>query len=441
MTYVLGIDIGACSTGAAIVRIGGGADAATLDLGSEAARAASALFLAEDGRVLAGDAAAAAGRGCPERLARGFKSRLGDSVPLAVGQTLVPPEELFAAMARWVVTTVEAREGAPAAAVALTHPRGWGGYRVSVARRALAETGLAHAFLLSEPEAAALHHSAGNPLDPGSIIAVCDLGGSVEATVLRRNVLGQNVLRQNKDTGADRDTAEFETLGFEAGGRADGGDLGAGLDDVVFRRVLEAVGGPVEALNMDDPKAVSALWQVRRDCTAAKEALSRDADASVKVVLPGLREHVPLTRTEFETRAEHLLREAAGVLGRALQSADVAVEDLAAVILTGGSARIPLAERILAEEAGAGVVVDADPASVTARGAALAAAAHLRAGVGTQAVVASVLTVHGTAARPHPHDLGLLAPGAPTVEAGGILYIPVPRPRTAAGAVASPSGA
>jgi len=445
VTYVLGIDIGTCSTGAAIVRIGGGADATTLDaatlnLGAETARAASALFLAGDGRVLAGDAAAAAGRGCPERLARGFKSRMGDSVPLAVGDTLVPPEELFAAMARWVVTTVEAREGAPAAAVALTHPRGWGGYRVAVARRALAETGLAHAFLLSEPVAAALHHSAlhpstlrraaGSSLGPGSIVAVCDLGGSVEATVLRRN----------RDSGADGGQAQFETAAFEVSGSPAGVDLGAALDDVVFARVLEAAGGPdAKALDTGDPAVASALWQVRRECTAAKEALSADTRASITVALPGVRKQVELARADFEAGAEKLLREAADVLDRALRSADVAVGDLAAVILAGGSAPIPLAERIFAEKAGGSVIVDADPVSVTARGAAVAAAAHFRAGVGTQAVVASVLTVHGTAARPHPHDLGLLAPGAPTVEAGGILYIPLPRP--AAVAAASPSGA
>jgi molecular chaperone DnaK len=436
VTYVLGIDIGACSTRAAIVRPGGGADAATLELGadtgSDAARAASALFLAGDGRVLAGDAAEAAGRGCPERLAAGFKSRMGDSVPLAVGEALLPAEELFAAMARWVVTTVEAREGAAAAAVAISYPRGWGGYRVSVARRALAETGLAHALLLSEPETAALHfsalqYSAGNPVEPGSTLAVCDLGGSVEATVLR------------KAEHPDREKADFETLG-----RSAGGDLGAELDDVVWARVLEALGGRVQALDTDDPTVASALSRVRRECTAAKEALSAAAQTSVSVVLPGVREQVPLTQAEFEAGAENPLREAVNVLGRALQAAGVAVEDLAAVILTGGSARIPLAARMLVAEAGGSVVADADPASVTARGAALAAAAHLKAGVGAEAVVASVLTVHGTAARTHPHDLGLLVPGSPTLEAGGVLYIPVPRPRTAAGAaagtVASPSG-
>ena len=154
---------------------------------------------------------------------------------------------------------------------------------------------------------------------------------------------------------------------------------------------------------------------------------------------------MPFTRAEFDALVENLLREAAGVLGRALQSANVAVEDLGAVILTGGSARIPLAARIFGEEFTGRVVVDADPASVTARGAAIAAAGHLKAGVGTEAVVASVLTVHGTAARQNPYDLGLLAPGSPTVEAGGVLYIPVRRPRTAsgaaAGALSSPSEA
>ncbi|GER23457.1 molecular chaperone DnaK [Zafaria cholistanensis] len=414
MTYVLGIDLGACSTGAAILRPGSGEDPAPLGLGVHTPRAASALFLAADGRVLAGDAAESRGWECPERLARGFKARVGDSVPLAVGEALVPAEELYAALARWVVTTVEAREGAPAAAVALTHPRGWGGYRVSVARRALAEAGLAHALLLSEPEAAALHHAAGTPLDPGAMVAVCNLGGSVEATVLRRGA------------GTDRGAADFETLG-RSGGPAR--DLGAELDEAVFAHVLDALGGPAGEPDTGDPRVASALAQVRRECATAKEALAGGAEATVKVVLPGARKQVRITPEEFEALAGNLLRGAADILGQALRSARVSVRDLAAVILTGGTAAIPLAARILAEEAPGAVAADADPASVTARGAALAAAGHLKAGVGTEAVVASVLRVHGTAVRPHPDDLGLLLPAPPTVEAGGVLYIPVPRTR------------
>ena len=62
----------------------------------------------------------------------------------------------------------------------------------------------------------------------------------------------------------------------------------------------------------------------------------------------------------------------AEALRRAVDSTDVAPDDLDAVLLVGGSSRIPLVPQMISAELGRPVSVDVDPKAVVAAGAALA---------------------------------------------------------------------
>ena len=68
------------------------------------------------------------------------------------------------------------------------------------------------------------------------------------------------------------------------------------------------------------------------------------------------------------------LSETIGALRRALQSAAVDEHDVKAVLLVGGSSRIPLVGQLVAAELGRPVAVDAHPKHTIALGAALGAA-------------------------------------------------------------------
>jgi hypothetical protein len=71
------------------------------------------------------------------------------------------------------------------------------------------------------------------------------------------------------------------------------------------------------------------------------------------------------------------LLETIAALRRALRSAAVEPEELSAVLLVGGSSRIPMVAEMVGAELGRPVAVDADPKYVVALGAARAAAARL----------------------------------------------------------------
>jgi molecular chaperone DnaK len=82
MTYVLGIDLGTTYTAAATARDGRAEVAA---LGYRATSVPSVVLLTADGRYLVGDAAERRAAHEPDRVARGFKRRVGDPTPLLLG--------------------------------------------------------------------------------------------------------------------------------------------------------------------------------------------------------------------------------------------------------------------------------------------------------------------------------------------------------------------
>ena len=107
MSYVLAIDVGTSFTAAAIYKEGQGTNLAPeiLPLGLHGSAVPSVLYYADDGRVRVGEAAERRGLDDPRRMVREFKRRIGDSVPIAVGEAWMAPEDVYATMARWVVAT------------------------------------------------------------------------------------------------------------------------------------------------------------------------------------------------------------------------------------------------------------------------------------------------------------------------------------------------
>ena len=187
-SYTLGIDIGTAYTAAAVWRDG---RAATVALGDRTDTIPSAVALRPDGVLLVGDAAVRRGVLEPERLGRGFKRRMGDPTGLLLGDESFAPEVLTGTLLRWVVETVTAREGGPAAHVTLTCPAGWGELRRDLLVAAAGEARLTDVGLLAEPVAAAVHYAALRRVPTGAVVAVYDFGGGTfDAAVVEKTADG-----------------------------------------------------------------------------------------------------------------------------------------------------------------------------------------------------------------------------------------------------------
>ena len=356
MSYVLAIDVGTSFTAAAIARTDRIAPPVpeSLPLGLRGTSVPSVIFYPEEGPILVGEAAERRGLDSPDRVVREFKRRIGDDVPIAMGTLSLPAAEVFATMAGWVVDRAAEREGEPPSQIILSHPAAWGGHRTAVIQEALAARGLPDVTLISEPEAAALHYASQVRVEDGSTIAVYDLGGGTFDTAILRKA----------------DAGRFQFLGRPEGIEGLGG---ADFDAAVLRHVASHTGDAFPALDPADAGALAALARLRRECVEAKEALSADSEASISVFLPGVHQQVRLVRSELEAMIEEPLRETVDALERSLDELGLDADDLTAVLLIGGSSRIPLVAQLISERLDRPIAVDADPKSSICLGAAVAA--------------------------------------------------------------------
>ena len=89
------------------------------------------------------------------------------------------------------------------------------------------------------------------------------------------------------------------------------------FDEAVFAHVRAALGADWAALDASDPEVLAAVAGLRRECTAAKEALSHDTEVLVPVLLPGVCTQVRLGRSEFEEMIRPAVAETVAALRRA----------------------------------------------------------------------------------------------------------------------------
>ncbi|MCM4085019.1 Hsp70 family protein [Paractinoplanes hotanensis] len=356
-TYGLGIDLGTTQTAAAVRDDAGRVE--VVRLGGRRAEIPSLVFVKDDGGLLLGEAAERRGLAEPGRLAREFKRRIGDPVPILVGGTPFSAHALTAKLLRHVLDEVtRLRDGAPAS-LTLTHPANWGPYKREQFSQAVRLADAGAVKLITEPEAAALQHATARRIALRETVLVYDLGGGTfDVALLRRDADGFSLVGEPEGV---------EQLG------------GADFDEAVFAHVVGALGSAAQGLDPDDDAVTEALARLRRDCVEAKEALSFDTETSIPVALPGLHTRVRLNRSELESMISPALEDTIAATRRALRGAGVDAGQVSAVLLAGGSSRIPLVAQMLSEEFGRPVVADPHPEHSIALGAAVATGAPLAA--------------------------------------------------------------
>jgi YVTN family beta-propeller protein len=351
VSYSLGVDLGTTFVAAAL------ASATRFEmftLGDRSVVAPAAVYLTEDGILLTGEAATLRAVSSPDRVSRDFKRRLGNPTPVVLGGQPYTVTALLGTLLRDVVQKVIEIEGEPPDCVVLTHPANWGPLRRALFEEVPQHAGLEDPAMVTEPEAAAAHYAASRQLADGDTVAVYDLGGGTfDATVLHKKPGGVEILGTPEG---------IERLG------------GIDFDEAILSYVDYAADGALSELDMRDPQIIASLARLRQDCILGKEALSVDTETIIPVLLPGRHFEVRLTRSDFEHMVQAQIESTIGALYRTLQSAQLEPSDLSAVLLIGGSSRIPLVARMVSAELGRPLVIDTHPKYAVALGAATLAA-------------------------------------------------------------------
>ena len=299
----------------------------------------------------------------------------------------------MAVMLRQILADVTQRQGSGPDSIAVSHPANWGQFKIDLLRQSVELAGLGNATFVTEPVAAAVQYASTERVDVGDVFAVYDLGGGTfDAAVLRKTIDG------------------FETLGRPQGIERLGG---IDFDEAVFAHVRRTVGDVISELDTSEPANRAALARLRQECVLAKETLSSDSDATVPVMLPNVQTQVRITRAEFEDMIRPTLRETIDSTRRAVESAGVQLSDVKAVLLAGGSSRIPLVGEMVRSELARPVVTDSHPKHSVALGA--ARIAH-QTSAPSAPLAAPVLAAPVAPVGPPPAPRAPLAtPGAPAV--------------------------
>ncbi|MFI7865869.1 Fe-S protein assembly chaperone HscA [Ectopseudomonas khazarica] len=277
--------------------------------------------------------------------------QLGEQLPyrFAAGESHMPfietvqgaksPVEVSAEILKTLRLRAEQTLGGELVGAVITVPAYFDDAQRQATKDAARVAGLNVLRLLNEPTAAAVAYGLDQKAE--GVVAIYDLGGGTfDVSILRL-------------TGG-----VFEVL-------ATGGDSALGGDD--FDHALADWIIQQAGLSSDlDPATQRGLLQA---ACAAKEALT-DAET---VELSFAEWRGSLSRAQFEALIEPMVARSLKACRRALRDSGVELEDVSAVVMVGGSTRVPRVREAVGELFGRTPLTNIDPDQVVAIGAAIQA--------------------------------------------------------------------
>ena len=273
-----------------------------------------------------------------------FTDVAGPVVRFQVGSRSYTPPQISAEILRALKARAEAAlSGEKVERVVVTVPAYFNDGQRQATKDAGRLAGLEVVRLVNEPTAASLAYGLNQKAE--GRVAVFDFGGgTLDISIL--NIKG----------------GIFEVL-------ATNGDTHLGGDDI--DRVL------IDTLLEGVPAAVRAdrhVWNsARLVAEEAKQRLSEADSVELKLDLTDRKVARTLTRTEFDRIAAPLIDRTLECCRRAIADAGLAAREIDAVVLVGGSTRIPLVRRRVSEFFGREPLCTLDPDQVVALGAAVQA--------------------------------------------------------------------
>lgn len=316
----------------------------------------SVIAYSDSGELLLGASARNQAMADPGSALFGVKRLLGKTRSVEFGGATRSIEDAASAIVAKARRDAERFLGFEVDSAVVTVPARFSDPQRRAVRAAVGKAGLRAVRIMNEPSAAALARAwTGSRDEQDRLVLVYDFGGGTfDATVLRARRGSCFVLSSEGD----------DSLG--------GMDIDAAMYRDVSARFKSEFGIDADS----DPYLSRMLVDL---CEKAKIELSTRDEALIAV--PFLRgpdgivhPSVKFERQRFEKIAAPFIARSLELVRRVLGSAGVSPGDVGALVLSGGSSRIPLARRLLEEAIGREADPRVNPEEIVALGAAVEAA-------------------------------------------------------------------
>ncbi|PPF58380.1 molecular chaperone DnaK [Rathayibacter sp. AY1C2] len=356
MSRAVGIDLG--TTNSVVAVLEGGEP--TVIANAEGFRTTpSVVAFTKDGEVLVGETAKRQAVTNVDRTIASVKRHMGTDWTFGVEDKKYTPQEISARILGKLKRDAEQYLGDKVTDAVITVPAYFNDAERQATKDAGEIAGLNVLRIINEPTAAALAYG----LDKGKedeLILVFDLGGGT---------FDVSLLEVGKDD-------DFSTIQV----RATSGDNRLGGDDWDQRVVDHLVKRFKDSTGVDVSKDKIARQRLKEAAEQAKKELSSSTSTSIQLPYLSLTENGPanldetLTRAKFEELTSDLIERTRKPFTDVIAEAGVKVEDIAHVVLVGGSTRMPaVAELVKKLTGGKEPNKGVNPDEVVAVGAALQA--------------------------------------------------------------------
>ena len=315
----------------------------------------SAVFIEDGGGILVGQAAMNSRKHKPQNFRNEFKRHLGEDFPLLVGERSFRPEALYTELFRHMKARAEKLTGESIEKAYLTYPASYGKKRREKLRAAANAAGLFDLELVDEPTAAAMRYCAEGYVKDGQTLLVYDFGGGTFDVSLIRYENGKFELLS-------------EPLGLE---RCGGMDIDYLISLDMRDTIEKEMPGTWDMLQQTPNRFLRFTSQLNELAVKAKHHLS-DANTFEEYIEIGMDDvHYQLTQERLNGMIAELVGNTVKICRRALDEADVAASEVSAVLMVGGTTRIPLVQEMARKITGKPALCAADLELIVSQGALL----------------------------------------------------------------------
>jgi len=262
-----------------------------------------------------------------------FKTQAGNKTAVDVSSEIL----------KTVKATAEQSLGGELVGAVITVPAYFDDAQRQATKDAATVAGLHVLRLLNEPTAAALAYGLDQKDD--ACVAIYDLGGGTFDISLLKMQRGL-----------------FEVMAT-AGDTALGGD---DFDHALAQLIAEQIG-------FGDIKDASMQRAMLNTARSIKEQLSSDSSVEFEIIVNDAPHKGSISREQFNALIEPMFKRSLKSCRQALRDANIEKTDVDAVVMVGGSTRVPLVREQVSEFFGKPVLTDINPDEVVAIGAALQA--------------------------------------------------------------------